>query len=71
MWERLRGYALCYRGYRGFNTLDRISIVAMGLGGVVLLVLFLFDLDGSMGPGGVLLVLGFIVLVRDFPGQAN
>lgn len=71
MRDRWREFAFQYRGYRGFNTLDRIAFGAVGLGGVVLVVSWLGDANGTAGLGLVLLVLGLLTLVRDFPGQGG
>jgi hypothetical protein len=71
MWGRLRDYSLAQRGYRGFNTLDRIAIAAMGLGAVVFLGGVLFDADGIAGPGLFLLIIGFLTLIRAFPGDGG
>lgn len=71
MWAKLRTVAFQYRGYRGFNTLDRISIAAMGLGGVALLVGSLFDLEVLPGVGVLLIILGLLTLVRAFPGEGG
>jgi hypothetical protein len=71
-WNRLRENAHHYRGYQGFNTLDRLSIAAMGLGAVPVLVGFLlFRSEGVAGLGAFLLVIGFLTLVRDLPGEGG
>ncbi len=69
--DRLRENAYHYRGYRGFNTLDRISLAAMGLGGMLLLGGLVFNADSIAGLGGFLLILGFLVLIRAFPGSGG
>lgn len=71
MWDRFRRVAYEYRGYRGFNTLDRISIVAMGLGGLALLVGSVFDSDALTVVGTLVLVVGLLTLVRAFPGEGG
>ena len=71
MWDRLRDYAFEHRGYRGFNTLDGISIAAMGLGGLAFLGGLLFDADGIAGLGLFLLIMGLLTLSRAFPGSGG
>lgn len=71
MWDRLRTVAFDYRGYRGFNTLDRVALVAMGIGGVMLVGGFLFDADGVAGPGLFMVIIGMLTLLRAFPGEGG
>ncbi len=73
MWDKIRENfrenALQYRGYRGFNKFDSISLVVVGVGALVLLVGFLLD-SGGLGVFGVfVLFLGLYILMRDFPSQ--
>ena len=46
MWERMRANVNHYRGYTGFNRLDRIAIGAMVLGVMIVVASFLLDADG-------------------------
>ena len=71
MFRRFRESAFHYRGYRGFNTLDRIAIVVGGVGAILLLGTFILDSDGLLGVGFFLLVVGFLILIRDFPGEGG
>ncbi len=71
MLKRLRDGAYHYRGYRGFNTLDRLSLAGMAIGGVAVLVSFLLDSAGIGGLGLFLVIIGLLTLIRHFPGDGG
>ena len=68
MWERFRKNTRQFRGYRGFDTVDRISIAVMAVGLVLFVAGLLIDADGTAGIGFLFFILGMLTLARDLPG---